>query len=790
MTNNLLQGNPFLTAISVITQTLGFPVLFYDDESGCMLSLHKGDVTETEVPDSIKPYLNDQNTFCTHFSQGGNRMVIYFIRIKADSKTHTVIVQDNKKRARLNRFISALFTVIGQPSSDFDEKNIEIAEKDGIISLLEHRVDELSGLLKEKDEDYSGEIKRIKTEFEIYVQNAETDITSAREEKKALEEELVSVKNMACAEPPADKSNDLRKLWEEAAMEELARLRASAEKTSELENQINSLKTSLADRETEVEKLSAELEQIKNIEILNRMQPEERDAVLLTLQEKNKELENAYEALKKDSEQSVSAEIVAELTRRLDAATNENETVRREICAAKKELEELGEQVSSDRTLTQTCEILRRELENANKLNDRKDENYENALKTLVEMQASAHEKDNDISSLRLKITEFNSAVTKYEERCQNMQNLLDEKESLFSGYEQEMCDMRKTVEDNTKQFDVLAKRADSATDLSNMLRKSRDKLSELINGLSQPIFSVNRENKVVTINKALTAFCGAKKATDVVGGKCYETVYKIKNECSWCMLEQVRSGGEPVQISVVVSNDNSERHLDILFLPIFDSEKNLTEVAEFITDKTESVELAHSLIKFKEKLRDFKKARIEDMHEVSEVKKAYQELFSEHEHLTDKNSKMLKLIERLVSEDKAKELLNVRTELMEFRSKLMRANETIKNYKYQLDEQLLRYSDLNRRTFSQMERLLNIMKSKTNLKGDETSTILNFLVREFELVKKHFIDTKKKEAGEEKNTDFEEQFRTQAVFKSEEEKRLQKRLAVDRKSVGASPRF
>jgi hypothetical protein len=92
--------------------------------------------------------------------------------------------------------------------------------------------------------------------------------------------------------------------------------------------------------------------------------------------------------------------------------------------------------------------------------------------------------------------------------------------------------------------------------------------------------------------------------------------------------------------------------------------------------------------------------------------------------------------------------------EITELRNKLFRANDMIKNYKYQLDEQLIKYSNLNRRTFMQIERLFNTVKGKTSLKGEESVAVLSFLSREFERVRKQFIDEektlhKKQETGE-----------------------------------------
>ncbi|MDR2868961.1 MAG: hypothetical protein LBV04_00765 [Deferribacteraceae bacterium] len=119
------------------------------------------------------------------------------------------------------------------------------------------------------------------------------------------------------------------------------------------------------------------------------------------------------------------------------------------------------------------------------------------------------------------------------------------------------------------------------------------------------------------------------------------------------------------------------------------------------------------------------------------ELAKAYQELLLEHEKLTERNAKMLRVIERLASEDKAQELLNVRKELMETRDKLCRSIEMVTNYQRKCEDQDLKYSALNKRMFGQLERVLNVLNIKTTLRSKEANTMLTYLLKEFEIVKK-----------------------------------------------------
>jgi septal ring factor EnvC (AmiA/AmiB activator) len=82
------------------------------------------------------------------------------------------------------------------------------------------------------------------------------------------------------------------------------------------------------------------------------------------------------------------------------------------------------------------------------------------------------------------------------------------------------------------------------------------------------------------------------------------------------------------------------------------------------------------------------------------------------------------------------------------------------------------------------MEKLLNIVKSKQNMRNEESMMLLGFLTKEFELVKKHFIDVNKnssalKAYAEEKNEVEAEAAREKAKerVKTDEERALKAKM-------------
>jgi PAS domain-containing protein len=693
-------------------------------------------------------------------------IVLYFIRFKVGGNKYIVIVQDGKQRLRLNSFISELFIHINNPYGS-ENALMEMAEKDGMITFLEMQLAEI----KEQETSREQEFFTLKSELQELRRKAATwDL----ERQRLIE------------------SDEVKKLWQNAATEEVEGLKEEAAKVpllmAEIEKrdqQIAALKMvqqpaptavdnyEIANKDRQIAALTAELNELKAhpsaaADADLRRQLEAISFEKSISDEKLLSKNDQIMSLTKEAERLAHSNMDMQL--RLDSTLSDRTLIESDLKVARQQLEILTVDKESiaekAQLLEKNTEILTEELRTAleqNKsvateyehvkvvlqeqqdLNAKIDQQYKEVLQNIEDQKSLIREKEEELSGLMGKVGELDESLKTQTEQFERISTELTQAEKACEEQRSKVDVLTQEVEKSSIEVKELSRRSGELTGLNNILRKSRDKFSELVNGVEYPIFTVDEAGLVITSNKAFIKMCGKRSVVEVAGKPCY-TMVKQPEQCRWCARDTVREQKTPVRVSVSTGQDSNVRHLDITFLPIMDPDGNVIEIAEIIDDNTENVELMGSVSKFKEKLRDFKKARIEDMNDMDGLKRAYISLSNAHDTLLGKNNKMLRVIERLATEDKARELLSTRTDLLEVRNKLLRATEMIKNYKYQLDEQTLRYSDLNRRTFMQMEKLLNLIKNKHQMRNDDSMAVLSFLTKEFEHVRKHFIEAKKKE--------------------------------------------
>jgi PAS domain-containing protein len=680
----------FLSSLAETTKRLSFGIIVHNLTDDSTFSIKKGVVAESEIPETLSGYLLDDACYCAYFSHDEKVVVIYFVRFVLKKQRLVVIIQDTKQRVRVNKFISALInSSYGSAGSNLSEeflKNFDIERKE-----YEHRLQKLS-------------------------EDAAFEKTLWQKEKDELEDIIKELKG--------DLDNyKISSLWDKAREEEFEAAREAAAKLSGVELKYDnltretwSLRNDLDDARRENLALSGEVASLK-----------------------------AYGEAKTEEERESAAK------EELDALKNENTALRREIKEYQEIITKRDEQIEQQAKETkqrpndsaaQDSEMkeLRRELEKQSarhlefeKLNEKLKEDFnhrgdllEECRKELVDAQKELLRRDGDFKKLDALKDEAESALeqTKYDAETQK------------SSYERELSRLAARVSD-------LEARGAALLDELHSEQTLRGEFQEIFDGIVPPILAIDEDDKVLYANKALEAF-GGKTGKVLIGTLCHEAAFNSSSRCEWCLAEQVRQNEEPAQVKLSSEEGGVSRTLEITFFPIMDADGTVVKVAEIITDRTEITELNTSLSKTKEKLKELKAQKTEDVNKINELDTAFHELSEEYNNTLGRNNKMIKVIERLVTEDKAKELINARMDITELRNKLFRANDMIKNYKYQLDEQLIKYSNLNRRTFMQIERLFNTVKGKTSLKGEESVAVLSFLSREFERVRKQFIDEEK----------------------------------------------
>lgn len=323
-------------------------------------------------------------------------------------------------------------------------------------------------------------------------------------------------------------------------------------------------------------------------------------------------------------------------------------------------------------------------------------------LKGLIEdnkkLQLTIHDKEEDIEQLNKDIQEKNDIV-----------RAKDTKIAKTRFYLEEM------------------------TELVKVVKKSRDKIMTLTDFITVPMYSVSSERTLVHANNALASYIKSPSVAKIVGKSCYKLVFGFEEPCPWCQLEKVQKTGLGTTIGVMIDNGGKRSNIELTIFPILDSTGTLIDCGEFLVDKTDTFELAQSLKKFKEQVMSFKRAKISGMNEIQDVKKAYDELSANYDLVVARNNKLSQALESLLVQDNSKDVINARTEIAEYKASINRANGILNNYKRNLEELQSRYSTLNKQAFTQIERLINVVKSKPNASIKEISDMLASIGINFE---------------------------------------------------------
>ncbi|MDR2400764.1 MAG: hypothetical protein LBD73_03835, partial [Deferribacteraceae bacterium] len=224
----------FLSSLAETTKRLNFGIIVHNRTDSTTFSIKKGEVSGSELPESISGHIFDVNCHCAYFSHGEKVVVIYFVRFILKKQHLVVIIQDTKQRLRVNKFISAL-----------------------INSLYGNRAD--TNLTEEFLENFDIERRGYEQRIQKLTEDALFDKALWQREKDEL--------SAVVAELKSDIENyKLSKLWDKASEEEIASLREGAAKLKGIELKYENLvrdmwviKNDLEDARRENLALSGEL---------------------------------------------------------------------------------------------------------------------------------------------------------------------------------------------------------------------------------------------------------------------------------------------------------------------------------------------------------------------------------------------------------------------------------------------------------------------------------------------------------------------------------------------------
>jgi PAS domain S-box-containing protein len=170
-----------------------------------------------------------------------------------------------------------------------------------------------------------------------------------------------------------------------------------------------------------------------------------------------------------------------------------------------------------------------------------------------------------------------------------------------------------KFSEQDLKLLSIFANHASIAIENASLysdLKQNRDFLETIINNVGVGIIVLDRELKVISVNKTFSSITDKDQA-EFIGTQCYESIHGRKAPCKNCHVLKTFSTGRPIQRTEKWKKKNGEDvHVDINSYPIFSSDGEVIQSIETINDITE-----------------FKKMEAERIAQTEELQKLSQEL-------------------------------------------------------------------------------------------------------------------------------------------------------------------
>ncbi|MCX8083429.1 MAG: hypothetical protein N3C60_00700 [Calditerrivibrio sp.] len=318
----------------------------------------------------------------------------------------------------------------------------------------------------------------------------------------------------------------------------------------------------------------------------------------------------------------------------------------------------------------------------------------------LIELKNEIVQTNKEIDFLRDELSICEKELATREQEKSRLEETLASKESLIESLEESV----------------------------NILKKSRQKMLKLIDGFNLPFFSMDLHYDINNVNLAAGKFAGETNLPRLVGGKCFKMIYNLSDKCPWCKIDQIRAEKNCIKQHITIERDGEKYTYEQNMFPIFDQEGNLIEVGEYIHDITEQYQLIDSLRKSEIELSEISKKNIENINEISSLKKAYEELLDAYDKAKTKISKMTNVLNTIMQQDTVNELLRLRAEKKELEIKLSKALTTIKNYAKRYEEQAIKQNETAKKTFYSIERLFNIINNKKRIEDEEIKKVFDFL--------------------------------------------------------------
>ncbi|PLX70777.1 MAG: hypothetical protein C0602_04545 [Denitrovibrio sp.] len=294
-------------------------------------------------------------------------------------------------------------------------------------------------------------------------------------------------------------------------------------------------------------------------------------------------------------------------------------------------------------------------------------------------------------------------------------------------------------MHDNMRELEkALQQELNEANESVQILRRSRQKMLKLLDGLVMPLFSITPDYKILNVNKELANLLDTPNIPSILNKQCFEIIHGRTEPCEFCRMQEIvngeQTGGQVIQLEFDGQHYYFEHHM----FPIYAQTGEMDEVGEFMIDVSENYKHLESIEQYKEKVKSIQKAEVDKMNEIGELKRAYKDLSRNYDDMFSKNKKMSKALERLMADNNVNELVKMRQETRDVKNKLIRSATALKNFQNTLELQQQKYSDLSKKTVYQLERLINTVNKKSMITDEDVKRLLKTVVEDMKDIKKN----------------------------------------------------
>lgn len=343
-------------------------------------------------------------------------------------------------------------------------------------------------------------------------------------------------------------------------------------------------------------------------------------------------------------------------------------------------------------------------------LQDYPDRNHLNHfMNTVVKLSSEVnhdhHQNSRELEFMREELTECESEVSQYDEKMMRYEDELFEK----------------------------SQELDRQNELVDILKNSRQKLMKLVDGLENPLFSMDLDYEVNNINRATGDILSIDDLPSFVGRKCFKVIYNNDEVCEWCKIGEVLETKESVTQHIEVVLNDKEYVFSQTQFPVLNKDGEIVEIGEHLQDISEQYRLINSFEKSKERLRRVSKDKID---KIGSLKTEYDKLYREYEESQVNVQKLSKAIEKLLQQNMALDLLKIKTDYKNLKAKYAHLVTLAQNYQNRYNDLNDEMADVKKRSVYSIDRLINVLNNKKEIRDEDVSNVMEFVNGQIAMIK------------------------------------------------------